>query len=248
MADEMELTAALDARGGLVCLVGAGGKKSTMYALADRLDRAVVTATVRIPIFDDRVGTVHVTEDPLAALEEVGDDAWPLGLVPERERADRYGGYDPETVGEIAAADPVGTTLVKADGARVRDLKAPGDREPRLPAATDVVVPVASAKVVGQPLTDELVHRPERVAAVTGLSIGDELRPEHVGTVLSSPDGGLKGVPEDATVIPLLNKVDDPEREAVAREIAAVIHERADVPRVVLTSMIADEPLVAVVD
>ncbi|MFC7132086.1 MULTISPECIES: selenium cofactor biosynthesis protein YqeC [Salinibaculum] len=244
----MELTAALEAQDGLVCVVGAGGKKSTLYALADQLGRAVVTATVRIPIFDDHVAEVRVTEDPLAALAEVSDDAWPLGLVPERERTDRYRGYDPETVGAIAAAAPVGATLVKADGARVRELKAPGEREPQLPAATDVVVPIASVRVVGQPLTDEVVHRPERVAAITGLSIGEEIRPEHVGTVLASPEGGLKGVPEGATVIPLLNKVDDGEWEALAREIAAAIRGRADVPRVVLTKLIADEPLVAVVD
>jgi hypothetical protein len=52
----MDLTGALDARDATVCVVGAGGKKSTLFALADRLDRPVVTASVRIPIFDDRVG------------------------------------------------------------------------------------------------------------------------------------------------------------------------------------------------
>ncbi|MFC6864739.1 selenium cofactor biosynthesis protein YqeC [Halomicroarcula sp. GCM10025817] len=244
----MDLTVALQAREGLVCVVGAGGKKSTLYTLAERLDRAVVTATVRIPIFDDRVATVRVTESPLEAIEAAGDDTWPLGLVPEQERPDRYRGYDPETVEAIAAADPVGTTLVKADGARTREFKAPGDREPQLPAAVDVVVPVASVQVVGEPLTDAAVHRPERVAALTGLSMGEEIRSEHVGRVLSSPDGGLKDVPDGATAIPLLNKVDDDEWGTVAREIAAVIHERADVPRVALTSMLADDPLVAVVD
>ena len=109
-------------------------------------------------------------------------------------------------------------------------------------------MPVASVQVVGEPLTDAVVHRPERVAALTGLSMGEEIRPEHVGRVLSSPDGGLKGVPDGATAVPLLNKVDDEEWAAVAREIAAVIHERADVPRVALTSMLDDDPLVAVVD
>jgi probable selenium-dependent hydroxylase accessory protein YqeC len=244
----MDLTAALQAREGLVCVVGAGGKKSTLYTLAERLDRAVVTATVRIPIFDDHVAAVRVTESPLEAIEAAGDDAWPLGLVPEQERPDRYRGYDPETVEAIDAADPVGTTLVKADGARTREFKAPGDREPQLPATADVVVPVASVQVVGEPLTDAAVHRPERVAALTDLSIGEEIGPEHVGRVLASPDGGLKGVPGGATAIPLLNKVDDEEWAAVAREVAAVIHERADVPRVALTSMLADDPLVAVVD
>ena len=36
---------------GVVAVVGAGGKKSTLYALAAGLDRSALTATVRIPPF-----------------------------------------------------------------------------------------------------------------------------------------------------------------------------------------------------
>jgi probable selenium-dependent hydroxylase accessory protein YqeC len=239
---------ALDAAEGTTCLVGAGGKKTTLYALAGRLDRAVLTATVRIPIFDGEVAAVRVTTDPAAAIEAVGatggaegnGDAFPLGLVPERERDDRYRGYEPGVVDELAAAHD-GPVLVKADGARTRLLKAPDEREPQVPAGADRVVPVASVGAVGEPLTEETVHRPERVAAITGAAVGDEITPELVGEVLAHPEGGLKDVPPDATAIPLVNAVDDDADEAVARAIARVVHERADIPRVVLARMIAGE-------
>ncbi|KOX96901.1 MULTISPECIES: selenium cofactor biosynthesis protein YqeC [Halorubrum] len=243
----MDLTTALDARDATVCVVGAGGKKSTLFALADRLDRAVVTASVRIPIFDDRVAAVRVTEDPVAALDEVGEGDWPLGLVPERDRSDRYLGYDTATVAEVADAAP-GATLVKADGARLREFKAPGEREPQIPSNADVVVPIASAHVVGEPLTDDLVHRPEEVAAITGRETGDEIRPADVATVLASPAGGLKGAPSGATAIPVVNKVDDDADAAAARAVAGEILHRADVPRVLLTRLIADDPVVEVVE
>ncbi|MFB6221654.1 MAG: selenium cofactor biosynthesis protein YqeC [Halolamina sp.] len=231
-----ELASALDADG-LVCLVGAGGKKTTLYALAARAERAVVTASVRIPIFDPHVGDVVVTEEPLAALDAGYD--WPLGLVPEQEFEDRYRGYDPETVGKIAAAHD-GPVLVKADGARMREFKAPAANEPQIPAAADTVVPVASAHVVGEPLTEELVHRPERVAAIADLSVGDVVTPESVGRVLASPDGGLKGVPDGATAVPLVNKVDDEADREAAQAIAEEVLNRADrsvVSRVVLACM-----------
>jgi len=243
----MDLPTALAARDATVCVVGAGGKKSTLFALADRLDRAVVTASVRIPIFDDRVAGVCVTSDPVAAIEETGDDDWPLGLVPERERSDRYLGYDTATVSEIADAAP-GATLVKSDGARLREFKAPGDHEPQIPAAADVVVPIASAHVVGEPLTEGLVHRPEEVAAIAGREIGSEIRPADVATVLASPAGGLKGVPSDATPIPVVNKVDDAADRAAARAIAEEVLTRANVPRVLLTRLTADDPIVEVVE
>jgi len=236
----MDLLEALSADAPLVCVVGAGGKKTTLYALANRLDRAVVTATVRIPIFDDHVAAVRVTRDPVGTLRGATD--WPLGLVPERERDDRYLGYDRETVTAIRATPGHGPVLVKADGARTRLLKAPDEREPQIPATADTVISVASARVVGKSLTGDHVHRPERVADITGLDIGDSIRAADVGAVLASRQGGRKRVPPSATVVPLINMVDDDELAETGRQIAEAIHDHADVPRVVLARML--EPTV----
>ncbi|WP_290817434.1 selenium cofactor biosynthesis protein YqeC [Halovivax sp.] len=242
----MDLVDALDADGAVTCVVGAGGKKSTLYALADRLDRAIVTATVRIPPFAERVADVRVTESPVRAVDSV--EEWPVGLVRERERSDRYFGYDPAVIDELAAAvDDDVSVLVKADGARTRWFKAPGEREPQLPTAADVVVPIASVRVVGKALTDEHVHRLERVGALTGLAPGDRISAADVATVLASDRGGWKGIPADATVVPLVNMVDSPELERTAREIATGILDRRDVARIVLARMIDDRPVVDVV-
>jgi probable selenium-dependent hydroxylase accessory protein YqeC len=242
----MDIVEALAAESGMVCVVGAGGKKTTLYSLANRVPRGVVTATVRIPIFDDQVARVAVTDAPVDALRANND--WPLGVVPEQEREDRYRGYDPALVTAIRASSHADAVFVKADGARTRWLKAPNEREPRIPAMADTVLPVASAKVVGKPLSEEYVHRPERVAAVTGLDIGDTVGADDVAAVLASRDGGRRKIPPRATTIPLVNMVDDEELEAVGREIAEGIHDRVNVPRVVLAQMNTDDPLVAVVE
>jgi probable selenium-dependent hydroxylase accessory protein YqeC len=240
----MDIVDALAARSGTTCVVGAGGKKTTMATLANRLERAVVTATVRIPIFDSWVARVAVTDDPVAAVESTTER--PLGVVPEQERPDRYRGYDPETVDTLAGVDA--PLLVKADGARMREFKAPSDREPQIPSRADTVIPVASVHVVGEPLDDERVHRVDRVAALTGRERGEPLRATDVATVLASGEGGRKDVPADATVVPLLNMVDDAELEATARDVASALLARGDVPRVVLAEMRAEDPLVDVVE
>ncbi|SDM07118.1 probable selenium-dependent hydroxylase accessory protein YqeC [Halogranum gelatinilyticum] len=241
----MNIVEALAAEKGMVCVVGAGGKKTTLYSLANRVERGVVTATVRIPIFDEEVARVAVTDAPVEAMRANAD--WPLGVVPEQEREDRYRGYDPALVTAMRASGHADAVFVKADGARTRWLKAPDEHEPRIPAMADTVIPIASAKVVGKPLSDEYVHRPERVAAVTGLDVGDTIGADDVAEVVASKQGGRKKVPPRATVVPLINMVDDAELEAVGREIAAGIHERVDVSRVVLARMNTDEPLVDVV-
>lgn len=239
----MDIVTALSADQGLVCVVGAGGKKTTLYSLASQLERAVVTATVRIPIFDGQVADVIVTEDPERALSD--HTAWPVGVVPERED-NRYLGYDPAVVDDLHAGTDV-PILVKADGARTRLFKAPNDGEPRVPSTTDVVIPIASAHVVGEPLTEDAVHRVERVAAITGLPPGDPVTAEAVGRVIASPHGGHKDVPDGATVIPLINMVDDAALADVGRDIADAIHRRADVPHVVLAAMREPDPLVEIV-
>lgn len=242
----MDIVEALAAESGMVCVVGAGGKKTTLYSLANRVERGVVTTTVRIPIFDEQVARVVVTDAPVEALR--GNDAWPLGLVPEQEREDRYRGYDPALVTAMRASDHADAIFVKADGARTRWLKAPNEREPRIPSMADTVIPIASAKVVGKPLTEEYVHRPERVAAITDLEIGDTIGADDVAAVLASRSGGRKKIPPRATTVPLINMVDDDELEDVGREIATGIYERVSVPRVVLAQMNTPDPLVTVVE
>nr|WP_303647793.1 selenium cofactor biosynthesis protein YqeC [Haloarchaeobius amylolyticus] len=233
---------------GTVCVVGAGGKKSLLYTLARDLHEAVVTSTVRIPIFDGHVGRVVATEDPVTALADAQPDDWPLGLVREQDRKDRYRGYDVETVAELSEAADV-PVLVKADGARGKLFKAPGDLEPMIPATTDAVCPMVSVQIVGQALSDLVVHRPESVVDITNMRIGGVITARHVAQVLTDPDGGLKNVPEDATVVPVLNMVDDDDLEATAREVAAEIYDQSDrVDRVVLTCLLdEDDPVVDVV-
>jgi probable selenium-dependent hydroxylase accessory protein YqeC len=232
----MDLIEAFDPDGA-VAVVGAGGKKSTLYALSAALDRAVVTATVRIPPFEGHVERLIVTDDPVGAVEAAEPDDWPLGVVPGRDGdRERYLGYDRKTVDELADATDV-PILTKADGARRRWFKAPADDEPQIPATADVVVPVASVRAVGEPLTDERVHRPERVAELTDLDIGAEIRPDDIVAVLTHDDGGLKSVPDGSRVVPLLNMVDDESLETTAREIAADVLEHSRIDRVVLGRM-----------
>lgn len=242
----MDLLEDLGIGTGTTAVVGAGGKKTTLYTAANLIERAVVTTTVRIPRFDEHVEQLVQTDTPVEALASGVD--WPVGLVPGYEES-RYLGYDPAVVDAIAASGIADAVLVKADGARNREFKAPGEGEPNIPAGADRVLAIASTHVVGEPLTEELVHRPERVAALTGLDFGDEIGTEDVATVLVSPEGGRKNVPDAAELIPVLNKVDDEADLAVAREIAHRVIETSPVERVALTRLIdPDHRLVDIVE
>ena len=82
-------------------------------------------------------------------------------------------------------------------------------------------------------------HRPERVAALTGASLGDPLTPERLVRVLLSPDGSMKGRPADARFAVLLNRV-RPEDTAVVDEVRERI--AAAVPNVPVLAIDETEP------
>lgn len=173
------------ARHRMVALVGAGGKTSTLYALArqaaDSGRTVVVTTTTHIL----RHPGLPLVEEPTperlrAALEEHG--VVTVGTV---FRGDKLSGAGtPEELRR--AADVV---LVEADGAKRLPLKAPAEYEPVIPPCADAVAAVAGMDAVGQAV-GAVCHRPERVCALLGAGAEHVLTPEDVALLLASPQGG----------------------------------------------------------
>lgn len=91
------------------------------------------------------------------------------------------------------------------------------------------------------------MHRPERIAAVTGAEPDEVLTPRHVARVIASADGLLRGT-ESARVVPVINMADTDRHRGVALETARIALELSDrYDRVVVAAMRADEPIVDVV-
>jgi len=240
------------ARAGIVCAVGAGGKKTTLYRLAAaHPGRIAQTASVVTPHFPDDLGARVIVDegvDLLAKLAAASEDRY-LAYAAPGEKPGRYGSVPADQIALIHTRCGFDVTFVKADGARMRWLKAPRTGEPILPPGCTTVLMLASARAIGEPLSERTAHRIERVCAVTGARPGEVVTPAHVGRLFSSPDGLLRGL-GDARVIPVINMVDDAAGEALAREaarIALVSTDRYD--RFILCSMRrAQDPIVAVIE
>ena len=54
---------------------------------------------------------------------------------------------------------------------------------------------MAGLRGIGRPLGVEYVHRPERFSLLTGLPLGETIRPCHVAELVRHPAGGLKNLP-----------------------------------------------------
>ena len=102
-------------------------------------------------------------------------------------------------------------------------LKAPGDHEPAIPSFVDGVVVVVGLTALGQPLTEEWVHRPERFSELAEAALGDPISIVALTKVLLHPKGGLKGIPPGVKRICLLNQADTPVLQARGSQIANLL-------------------------
>jgi probable selenium-dependent hydroxylase accessory protein YqeC len=241
----------LEARSGVVCAVGAGGKKSLLRHLAlQHPGRVAITATVFITDFLEHMGFgVAIEADAeLPAAAARLDRASNVAYACPCDKPGRRAGASPSTIERIHREGGFAATYVKADGARMRFVKAPGAEEPALPDCATTVLPIISALALGEPLCERVAHRVERIEPVAGLRENEIIRPVHLGRLIASPMGSMK-LTEGRRVVPVINMVDDAGREAGAREAAEValgLSDRFD--RVVLLCLARSaDPVVAVV-
>ena len=245
------LVDALDAYEGIVCAVGAGGKKSVLYQLVrEHPGRVAVTATVHTTVFPDDLGVLQIIDADAQLRQRVlaADPVRSVAYACPSQKPGRYAGAAAATIRAIHDAGGFAATFVKSDGARMRWIKAPSPDEPIVVPGADIVVAVMSARAIGEPLSERVAHRVERVAAVTGIAPGETLTPEAVGRLLASEHGALQHA-GGARVAPVINMVDNEHQEKQARaaaKVAIAMTSRFD--RVVLSCLRRPErPVVAVV-
>ncbi|MFQ6023239.1 MAG: selenium cofactor biosynthesis protein YqeC, partial [Acidiferrobacterales bacterium] len=162
-----QLLDVLEARSGLVCAVGAGGKKTTLYRLATlHPGRVALTSTVSIPPFPKGLEAWVVrkhTQQLMAAVSEAAMAHRRVAYTQPSSKRGRFEGVPATQVQEIHNTLRFDVTFVKADGARTRLVKAPAHDEPQIPPGTTTVIPIVSARVLNVPLSERTAHRVEQI-------------------------------------------------------------------------------------
>jgi len=212
-------------RGDVVSFVGAGGKTTLVYRLASEAEaaglRVLVTSTTHMGALPETTTGPLILEadgDPLPSLERALSRRGRATLLGARIRSDKIRGLDPGRVEQLA--DRADIVLVEADGARGRSLKLPAEGEPVVPSATTLLIVLVGLDVLGRPMTEERVHRLDRVCAAAGVSsvaVADEAT---LIRVLRFADGYPGRAPRGARLAAFLNKAESAETRASAARIA----------------------------
>ncbi len=195
---------------GVVSIVGAGGKTSTMFRLAQEIrtrGHSVLTttttkiyppspaqspATIFLEAFPDPERPARVAEG-IARHRHV-TVAW-------RREGEKAVGLPAAWVDRLAAKFRDLVLLVEADGAARRPFKVPAAHEPVFPGRTQRVILVIGAQVLGRPLVPAEVHRAERMARWLDLPLGTPVTPEMIVASLRHPEGYLARTSLPVTVV-----------------------------------------------
>lgn len=215
----------------LIVLVGAGGKTTTMYALAAELARRgehVVTTTttnIYIPGQGETDTLIVAAETP--TMLKVVNNAWKqhhrMTVARAVIAAGKLGGLQPDQPYELLTRGGADVVIVEADGARHAMIKAPAEYEPVVPSQTNVALLVMSAEAINQPLNAKIAHRPERIAAVLGIQQGDILTPQLIAILMTSTQGAMKNIPGQAAIYLLITHV-SLARLTMTQEVATFVN------------------------
>lgn len=224
----------------VISFVGAGGKTTTMYQLADELAeegyKVLVTTTTHIcrPEHGLTALVDHISEIPEIAWK---GNVLTAGKLTEQGKLEMPGGLDdPDAVDGLWAA--VDVILVEADGAKRKPLKVPAEYEPVLLPQTELVVACAGLDAIGQPF-GEVCFRMEQEGSWLRRSMQDAVAPDDVALILMDERGSRRYVSELPYRI-VMNKADSGAEKEAAEEVVRSLPVLLQ-PSCVLTAYERDE-------
>lgn len=188
----------------VISIVGAGGKTTLMYALAEYFSengaRTIVTTTTHIYQPEGKLWA-HSPEE-VRALWREGTYAV-VGRLEEAKRPEesrKPEGFDEqkkltalpkeELVMYVRMADIV---LIEADGAKRKPCKVPAGHEPVIPKACDIVIGVMGMKALGKTLS-ESCFRQEKAVRLFGAAPEGIITADMMAAILVSEEGTRKNV------------------------------------------------------
>ncbi len=217
----------------LVNFVGGGGKTSLIRKLAEEFSPrgpVLCTATIRIHPPDPADGFVVISGDNIDLLRlmvrRIGED-WadcPVKLS--------VGGHfvGPRLLKEVPpdfnnAVDrkffPI--LLNEADSAEGFCINMPEEHGPVLMQNAEYLVPVVGIDCLNLAMGPAVVCRWNLLADELALREGDRFTAATAAAILMHPEGVCRKCRPGTTILPFINKVDEPSQDGVARELAAEI-------------------------
>lgn len=201
----------------VISFVGGGGKTTSIYELAKEISKkgknVIVTTTTHMQMPGDKV----ILNNNICDIKEVLDKN-KLVTVGIKAKNDKISSVSSDKINELRQICDF--LLIEADGAKMLPLKAPDSHEPVILDITNMVIGVCGIDALGKKIK-ETCHRPKMVSKILGKSECDIVDSDDIISILSSKDGSMKDVNNEAMEFRvIINKVDNDELLKEATKIA----------------------------
>lgn len=171
-----------------VAIVGAGGKTTLMYNLAEHYRNAghsvAVGTTTKIVMppkdhFDHYLVDKPLPKSPERGIHIVGRNHPPTGKI------------DSLPIDELKiATTSFDYLLLEADGAKEMLIKGWAEYEPVVPDFARYTVGIINLDILGMPaVAGKTVHRFSEFSAITGCKPDEKITSEHLARIIQSKDG-----------------------------------------------------------
>ncbi len=210
-------------KGGVVCIVGAGGKTSLLFQLASEAKslglKTLVSTTTKIMIPD----SAQCDDLDLTGVGFIGNASINPGVYVAGRPVTQFKmrGLADDVLYENAHNFDL--VLLEADGAARKPLKGWLETEPVIPTGTTHTIGLVDIQTIGKTVSEDLIHRLDCFSALTGAYVGDLVQPHHLEKVIRHEKGlFLHSVGKKKVYI---NKVESAEDRANAELLQSLIPE-----------------------
>lgn len=196
----------------VVSVIGGGGKSTLLQKIAKELVeenlKVILTSTTKFQLFPGVELTLKKEHtNYFSRLKDILVKNKVALLANDFYKSERLVGVEKESVPELTEIADI--ILIEADGSRQRSLKTHKKHEPVIPEISTTVIIICGANVVGQPLSEETVHRAKLFSEKWNLPFGAVLTPEIIARELLSARSYLRYIPNQAVVSIFINKADN---------------------------------------
>ena len=212
-------------KGSIISIVGAGGKSSLMYHLADELrweNKVLVTTTTKIYLPEkDKYDYIAIGENSLSNLKHSKNQGiYVYGSYINKENK-IIGPNVMELENESSYFNYI---LVEADGAKGKAIKGWNDTEPIICPNTDKTIGVLSLEAIGENIEETKVHRVEEFINITNSRRNEKITLENISSLLFHPRGLFKDSKGERILF--INKIESIKEVDLAEELLHIIIEK----------------------
>ena len=209
----------LESTKGFVSLVGAGGKKTTMYAFSRSVGGRIALSSTTQMFEYDRAAVDKIVNVDQEKKFTLNSSDRVVAFHRESLKKGRVAGLSDIELEQLWMSKKFDLLFCKADGARSKLIKGPNDSEPIIPKSCDLIIPIVSIKVLGQMLTTKIAHRVDKLYEIWDVDHSCKITKKRIAGLMVSKNGFLKNSRE-VEIIPLINMVDSKKELRAAVEIA----------------------------